>query len=58
MVVGNEVSGIDPEILALSDFRIHIPMLGIKTSLNVSIAAALAMYAFRFKLTSTHALET
>jgi 23S rRNA (guanosine2251-2'-O)-methyltransferase len=50
LVVGNEVSGIDPEILALSENRIHIPMLGTKTSLNVSIAAAIAMYAYRFKL--------
>lgn len=58
LVVGNEVSGIDPEILALSDSRIHIPMLGTKTSLNVSIAAALAMYSCRFKLISAQELET
>ncbi len=50
LVVGNEISGIDPEILSLSENRIHIPMLGTKTSLNVSIAAAIAMYAYRFKL--------
>lgn len=50
LIVGNEVSGIDTEILALSENRIHIPMLGTKTSLNVSIAAAIAMYAYRFKL--------
>ncbi len=53
LVVGNEVSGIDPEILALSEYRIHVPMLGTKTSLNVSIAAAIAMYVYRFKLTSS-----
>lgn len=58
LVVGNEVSGIDPVILALSDSRVHIPMLGIKTSLNVSIAAALAMYAYRFKLISTQVSAT
>ena len=55
LVVGNEVSGIDPEILALSDSKVHIPMLGEKTSLNVSIAAALAMYVYRFKLIITQA---
>ncbi len=53
LVVGNEVSGIDPEILAISESRIHVPMLGTKTSLNVSIAAAIAIYAYRFKLTSS-----
>lgn len=57
LVVGNEVSGIDPGILELSDFRVHIPMLGLKTSLNVSIAAALAMYAFRFQLVSTQDIK-
>lgn len=57
LVVGNEVSGIDPGILLLSDSRVHIPMLGKKTSLNVSIAAALAMYVYRFKLISTQAVK-
>jgi tRNA G18 (ribose-2'-O)-methylase SpoU len=55
VVVGNEVSGIDPAILALSDSRIHIPMLGKKTSLNVAIAAAIAIYTYRFSLVSYQA---
>jgi len=57
LVVGNEVSGIDPGILLLSDYRIHIPMLGMKTSLNVSIAAALAIYTYRFKLISAQGVK-
>jgi tRNA G18 (ribose-2'-O)-methylase SpoU len=50
LVVGNEISGIDPCILDLSDSIVYIPMLGTKTSLNVSIAAAIAIYVIRFSL--------
>ena len=44
LVVGNEVDGVDPKILALADVIVHIPMYGKKESLNVSIAAGIAMY--------------
>jgi tRNA G18 (ribose-2'-O)-methylase SpoU len=44
LVVGNEVSGIDPEILALSDRHLSIPMLGYKRSLNVAVAFGIAVY--------------
>ncbi len=47
LVVGNEVDGIDEETLALCDSVVHIPMQGKKESLNVSIAAGIAMYALR-----------
>jgi 23S rRNA (guanosine2251-2'-O)-methyltransferase len=50
LVVGNEISGIDPGILDLSDSIVYIPMLGTKTSLNVSIAAAIGVYTNRFSL--------
>jgi len=50
LVVGNEISGIDPGILDLSDSIVYIPMLGTKTSLNVSIAAAIGIYVKRFSL--------
>lgn len=52
LVVGNEISGIDPMILDESDSIVYIPMLGTKNSLNVSIAAAIALYSFRFSLVS------
>lgn len=54
LVVGNEVSGIDPGILDLSDSIEFIPMLGSKTSLNVSIAAAIGIYVKRFSLTNSN----
>jgi tRNA G18 (ribose-2'-O)-methylase SpoU len=44
LVVGNEISGIDPDILAICDEQIHIPMSGIKGSLNVAIAFGIAIY--------------
>ncbi len=44
LVVGNEVDGVDPRILALADIVVHIPMYGKKESLNVSVAAGIAMY--------------
>jgi len=50
LIVGNEVSGIDPALIDESDAVVYIPMLGSKTSLNVSIAAAIAIYEYRFSL--------
>lgn len=48
LVVGNEISGVDPGILELCDRIIHIPMSGIKTSLNAAVAFGIAVYALRF----------
>lgn len=44
LVMGNEVSGIDPEILRVSDHILHIPMAGKKDSLNVAVAFGIAIY--------------
>lgn len=44
LVVGNEVDGVPKEITDLCDVVVHIPMFGKKESLNVSIAAGIAMY--------------
>ncbi|MDD5369789.1 MAG: RNA methyltransferase [Anaerolineaceae bacterium] len=48
LVVGNELSGIDPGILAECECVIAIPMQGFKRSLNVAIAFAIAAYTLRF----------
>ncbi len=50
LIVGNEVKGIDPDILPHCDSIIHIPMYGTKRSLNVSIAAGIAMYEIKKKI--------
>jgi tRNA G18 (ribose-2'-O)-methylase SpoU len=48
LVVGNEVSGVDPGILELGDRVLHLPMQGAKHSLNVSVAFGIAVYTLRF----------
>ncbi len=48
VVVGNEHEGVSPEVAALADERLWIPMVGMARSLNVSVATALVLYeAFR-----------
>ena len=44
LILGNEVEGISKELLALADITLEIPMKGQEGSLNVSIAAGIAMY--------------
>lgn len=50
LIVGNEISGIDPGILEISDRIISIPMLGKKQSYNVAVAfsiiASFLLYRF------------
>ncbi len=49
LVLGNELTGIDNEILALCDDAIEIPMYGVKHSLNVSVATGIVLFeAVRF----------
>jgi 23S rRNA (guanosine2251-2'-O)-methyltransferase len=47
LVVGNEVSGVDPALLDLCDAIHYIPMRGEKKSFNVAIAFAVAAYALK-----------
>ncbi len=48
LMVGNEISGVDPALLALCDALVWIPMSGVKASLNVAIAFGVAAYYTRF----------
>ncbi len=45
LILGNETRGIDKKILEVCDDVLEIPMRGKKESLNVSVAAGVAMYA-------------
>ncbi len=45
IILGNEVGGIEKEILELCDEIAEIPMLGKKESLNVSVAAGVILYS-------------
>lgn len=49
IIVGNEVTGISKSILKQADETIYIPMQGAKESLNVAIAASIAMHDLNLK---------
>lgn len=46
LVFGNEVSGIEQEIIDMSNSVIEIPQTGTKHSLNISICAGIVMWEF------------
>jgi 23S rRNA (guanosine2251-2'-O)-methyltransferase len=48
LLMGREVEGVEPEILALCDTIVEIPMFGAKESFNVVQAAAMTLYHCRF----------
>jgi tRNA G18 (ribose-2'-O)-methylase SpoU len=47
LILGNEVEGVSPEILQRADRHFEIPMYGKKTSLNVSVAAGIALFEIK-----------
>lgn len=42
LVVGSEVTGVDPGVLEIADKVVHLPMRGQKRSFNVAVAFAVA----------------
>lgn len=52
LVLGNEISGVSKEIIESADMSFEIPMLGMKQSLNVSVAYGIAVYEMVRKLNS------
>jgi len=47
LMVGNEVAGVSAEALSAADIVCHLPMRGMKTSLNVAVAFGIASYLIR-----------
>ncbi|MFT7680142.1 MAG: tRNA C32,U32 (ribose-2'-O)-methylase TrmJ [Planctomycetota bacterium] len=43
LIMGREVGGVSPELLAAADRRLYLPMQGFTESLNLSVAAALML---------------
>jgi tRNA G18 (ribose-2'-O)-methylase SpoU len=43
-IFGNEVDGVDDDVLQYCDAAVEIPQEGTKHSLNVSISAGIVMY--------------
>jgi 23S rRNA (guanosine2251-2'-O)-methyltransferase len=44
LIFGNEVSGVDAAVLALCHGSIEIPQMGMKHSLNISVAAGIVLW--------------
>ena len=49
LIFGNEVKGVNKDIINLSDKCIEINQYGIKQSMNVSVAAGVVLWAIRNK---------
>ncbi len=46
LIFGNEVKGVQQEVVSLSDYVIEIPQFGTKHSLNVSVSAGVVVWDF------------
>lgn len=46
LVFGNEVNGVDQQIVDISDYIIEVPQFGTKHSLNVSVCAGVVLWEF------------
>ncbi len=47
LIVGHELQGVPEALLNVCDAVVHIPMLGRKESLNVAVAAGIALHHLR-----------
>ncbi|WP_157198417.1 RNA methyltransferase [Mariniradius saccharolyticus] len=50
LVFGNEVFGVEQDVLKASDYVIEIPQLGTKHSLNIAVSAGIAVWDFVSKM--------
>ncbi len=50
LIFGNEVKGVQQEIVDISDYCIEIPQEGTKHSLNISVSAGVVLWDFYKKL--------
>jgi len=57
LVVGSEISGVDPGILEHCERVLCLPMQGVKNTLNVAVAFGIAAYFLRFALPSESTLR-
>lgn len=44
LVLGNELTGIDDDVMSRCDSALEIPMFGVKHSLNVAVAAGIVIF--------------
>jgi TrmH family RNA methyltransferase len=53
LVVGNETTGVSPQVLQNADLVVQIPMSSQVESLNVGVATGISVYEFKLKLVLT-----
>ena len=53
LVMGNELKGTSPEVVAAADGLVHIPMHGFTESFNVSVSAAICLSGLRDRMMAT-----
>ena len=56
VVAGNEVYGVADELVQMADYCLEIPQFGTKHSLNVSVAAGIALYHLSLPYLTSEAL--
>lgn len=44
LVLGNEVTGVDADLMSMMDIVVEIPMFGVKNSLNIAACAPVVLY--------------
>jgi tRNA G18 (ribose-2'-O)-methylase SpoU len=54
LLLGNEHSGVSPEVLQAADAAVAIPMLGMVNSLNVATTAAILLYWLSLAFDAAH----
>jgi len=54
VILGNEVKGVQQEVVSASDYCIEIPQFGTKHSLNISVSAGIVLWNFIEKLKLKH----
>ena len=53
LVFGNEINGVNQEVITLADAAIEIPQSGTKHSLNVSVCLGIVVWEFFRKISLT-----
>ncbi len=53
-IFGNEVDGVSPQLCAVGDTHINVPMNGEKESLNVSVCGGVVLFSARDFSTQSH----
>jgi 23S rRNA (guanosine2251-2'-O)-methyltransferase len=50
VIFGNEVKGVQQEVVNMSDYAVEIPQIGTKHSLNISVSAGIVLWDFFRKI--------